>query len=146
MAISFQRRAKRHGDGPVEKIISSAPRRIPFTVAVVALMLVAGVATGALWSALPASPWWGRVAYGLPALEAGRWWTPVTGAFFASTPLQYVAVAGGFLVLVGFAELLLRTRRTVVSAVATQLAGVLATAAVLWVTRGHGWPWADRTS
>src|SRR5436190_1300409 len=99
MAISFHRRAKRDGDARVEKILSSAPGRIPFTLAVVALMLVAGVVTGALWWPLPGSPWWGRVAYGLPALEAGRWWTPLTGVFFASTPLQYVAVAGGFLVL-----------------------------------------------
>jgi len=146
MAISFHRRAKRDGDGPMEKIISSAPRRIPFTLAVVALMLVAGVVTGAMWSPLPGSPWWGRVAYGLPALEAGRWWTPVSGPFFASTPLQYLPVAGGFLVLVGFAELRLRTRRTVLVTIGTQLAGVLGTAVVLWVARGHGWPWADRTS
>src|SRR3954469_9074733 len=146
MAITFHRRAQRYGDAPVEKIISSAPRRIPFTLAVVALMLVAGVVTGALWSPLPGSPWWGRVADGLPALEAGRWWTPFIGVFFASTPLQYVAVAGGFLVLVGFAELRLRTRRTVLVTIGTQLAGVLGTAVVLWVARGHGWPWADRTS
>src|SRR3954451_3025775 len=146
MAISFHRRAKRDGDGPMEKIISSAPRRIPFTLAVVALMLVAGVVTGAMWSPLPGSPWWGRVAYGLPALEAGRWWTPVSGPFFASTPLQYLPVAGGFLVLVGFAELRLRTRRTFLVTIGTQLAGVLGTAVVLWVARGHGWPWADRTS
>jgi hypothetical protein len=60
--------------------------------------------------------------------------------------VQYVPVAGGFLVLVGFAELLLQTRRTAVVTVGAQLAGVLGTAALLWATRGHGWPWADRTS
>ena len=58
--------------------------------------------TGALWSPLHAFGLVGHVAYGLPALEAGRWWTPVTGSFFALIPLQYVPVAGGFLVLVGF--------------------------------------------
>jgi hypothetical protein len=146
MAISFQELTRRDGATPVGKLIASAPRRIPFTLAVVAVMLVAGVATEALWSPLSGSAWWGRVAYGLPALEAGRWWTPPTGSFFASLPIQYVPVAGGFLVLVGFAELLLGTRRTALVTVVTQLAGVLGTAAVLWVTRGHGWPWADRTS
>jgi hypothetical protein len=146
MAISFHELTRRDGAAPVARFLWSAPRRIPFTLAVVALMLVAGVATEALWSPLAGSPWWGRVAYGLPALEAHRWWTPLTGPFFASTPLQYVPVAGGFLVLVGFAELLLRTRRTVLVTVVAQLAGVLGTAAVLWATRGHGWPWADRTS
>jgi lysylphosphatidylglycerol synthetase-like protein (DUF2156 family) len=146
MVTSFHELTKQEGGTPVARIISSAPRRIPFTLAVVALMLTAGVATGALWSPLPASPWWGRVAYGLPAFEASRWWTPLTGSFFATTPLQYLPVAGGFLVLVGFAELRLRTRRTIIATVATHLAGVLGTAALLWLTRGHGWPWADRTS
>ncbi len=146
MVSALQELTKREGASPVGTFVASAPRRIPFTLAVVALMLVAGVATGALWSPLPGTSWWDRVAYGLPALEAGRWWTPITGSFFATAPLQYVPVAGGFLVLVGFAELRLRTRRAVLATVATQLAGVLGTAAVLWLTRGHGWPWADRTS
>ena len=112
MAISFQELRKLDGATPVGKLIASAPRRIPFTLAVVAVMLIAAVVTGALWSPLSGSAWWGRIAYGLPALETGRWWTPPTGSFFASIPVQYVPVAGGFLVLVGFAELLLRTRRT----------------------------------
>ena len=146
MAISFQELANRDRATPVGKLIASAPRRIPFTLSVVAVMLVAAVATGALWSPLSGSAWWGRVAYGLPAFEDARWWTPVTGAFFACLPVQYIPVAGGFLVLVGFAELLLGTRRTALVTVVAQLAGVLGTAAVLWVTRGHGWPWADRTS
>ncbi len=146
MAISFQELRKLDGATPVGKLIASAPRRIPFTLAVIAVMLIAAVVTGALWSPLSGSAWWGRIAYGLPALETGRWWTPPTGSFFASIPVQYVPVAGGFLVLVGFAELLLRTRRTVLVVTATQLAGVLGTAAILWITRGHGWPWADRTS
>jgi hypothetical protein len=124
----------------------AALRRIPFTLAVVAVMLAAGVATGALWSPLGASALWAHVAYGLPALEAYRWWTPVTGSVFAQTPLQYIPVAGGFLVLVGFAELRLGTRRTALVTVVTQLAGVLGAAAVLWLARGHGWPWADRTA
>src|SRR4051794_24077620 len=78
-------------------------RRIPFTLTVVAVMLAAGIATGALWSSLDSSGLMDRLAYGLPALEAHRWWTPVTGSFLAQIPLQYVPVAGGFLVLVGVA-------------------------------------------
>ena len=75
MATSFQELTKRDDATPVVKVISTA-QRIPFTLAVITVMLVAGVATAALWSPLPGTPWWGRVAYGLPALEAGRWWTP----------------------------------------------------------------------
>ncbi len=121
-------------------------RRIPFTLAVVAVMLAAGVATGALWSSLHATGLMDRLAYGLPALEAHRWWTPVTGSFLAEVPLQYLPVAGGFLVLVGFAELRLGTRRTAVVTVVLQLAGVLGASLLLALTKEHGWPWADRTS
>jgi hypothetical protein len=119
---------------------------VPFTLAVVAAMLAAGVVTGSLWSPLQGTALAERIAYGLPALEAGRWWTPVTGSFFAQVPLQYVPVAGGFLVLVGFAELRLGTRRAALVTVLTQLAGVLGAAALLGAARGHGWPWADQAS
>ena len=36
------------------------------------------------------------VAYGLPALSAGRWWTPFTGTFFVNVPWVYVFALGGF--------------------------------------------------
>jgi lysylphosphatidylglycerol synthetase-like protein (DUF2156 family) len=146
MAVSLRELTRRGGAVPAIHIVSTAARRIPFTLSVVAVMLAAGVATGALWSPLRGSGLAEHVAYGLPALEAHRWWTPVTGAFFAQTPLQYLPVAGGFLVLVGFAELRLQTRRTALVAVATQLAGVLGATGLLWLVRGHGWPWADRTA
>ena len=119
---------------------------IPFALGVVAVMLALGVFTGALWSPLRSSPLAGHLAYGLPAFEANRWWTLVTGSFFAQTPLQYVPVAGGFLVLVGFAELRLGTRRAALVTVGAQLAGVFGAAGLLWLTRGHGWPWADETA
>jgi hypothetical protein len=91
---------------------TSLTKRCPFTLTVVAVMLVAAVTTGALWTPLRTSGLADTVAHVLPALEAQRWWTPVTGSVFALVPLQYLLVAGGFLVLVGFAELRLGTRRT----------------------------------
>jgi lysylphosphatidylglycerol synthetase-like protein (DUF2156 family) len=121
-------------------------RRIPFTLAVVAAMLVLGVATGSLWSALEDRPLWDVVAYGLPAFQDGRWWTPVTGSFFAVAPWQYLPVAGGFLVLVGFAEWVFGTRRTAIAACVTQLAAVVGAAAFLSVASGTGWEWAVRVA
>ena len=121
-------------------------KRVPFTFSVVAVMLTAGVVTGALWTPLHASGLVDHVAYGLPALEAGRWWTPVTGSVFALVPLQYLPVAGGFLVLGGFAEVRLGTRRALPVTVLTQLAGVLGATALLWLTLGSGWPWADENA
>ncbi len=118
-------------------------KRLPFTLSVVAVMLATGVLTGALWRPLHASGLVDHVAYGLPALEAGRWWTPVSGSVFALVPLQYVPVVGGFLVLAGFGELRLGTRRALPVTALTQLAGVLGTTALLWLTLGSSWPWAD---
>lgn len=146
MAVSVEEPTTRQGRAPALHTLATTVRRVPFTVTVVAVMLVAGVATGSLWSPLQGTALAERVSYGLPALEAGRWWTPVTGSFFAQVPLQYLPVAGGFLLLVGFAELRLGTRRTALVTVLTQLAGVLGAAALLWAVRGHGWPWADQAA
>ncbi len=119
-------------------------RRTPFTTVVVVVMLVAAVATGALWTSAPEQDWYSAVAYGLPAFEAGKWWTVATGAFFAMNPLYYIPVAGGFALLVGLAEWRLGTRRTAVITVLGQAVGVLGAALVLLVLRGTGWDWAQR--
>jgi lysylphosphatidylglycerol synthetase-like protein (DUF2156 family) len=123
-------------------------RAVPFTVAVVAAMLVVGVATGSLWSPLVDRPLFDQVAYGLPALLEGRWWTPVTGSFFALTPLQYLPVAGGFALLVGWSEWRIGTRRAVVATVVGQLVGVLGAALVLQLLGGtsSSWGWAARVA
>jgi len=54
--------------------------RLPFTITVVAVLLAVEVATGTLLSGVQTRGWYSDIAYGLPAVEAGRWWTPVTGA------------------------------------------------------------------
>ncbi|MFD6133988.1 bifunctional lysylphosphatidylglycerol flippase/synthetase MprF [Isoptericola sp. NPDC060257] len=119
-------------------------RRVPFTLGVVALMLVLGVVTGALWSPFEDHPWFDVVAFGAPAFADGRWWTPVTGSLFALEPWEYVAVAGVFLLLVGWTELHLGTRRAVVTAVTCQLVGVVGTAGSLALLARTGWDWAER--
>jgi len=120
--------------------------RIPFTLSVALLTLLAGLATTALWRPLRNQPLMDGVAYGLPALSEGRWWTPATGVLFAQTPLQYVATLGSFVLLCGFAEYRMGTLRAATAAVVTQLAAVLGAAAVLALGEGHGWLWADRTA
>jgi len=119
-------------------------RRLPFTIVVVGTMLLLAVATGTLWNALEDRDLVDHVAYGLPALQDGRWWTPVTGAFFALTPGQYLPVAGGALLMVGWSEWRLGTRRVAVAATSTHLAGVLLASLFLLVVDGTGWEWAAR--
>ena len=121
-------------------------RRVPFTVSVVVVMLVLGVATRALWDPLVDRELLEQVGYGLPALRAGRWWTVVTGSLFALTPGQYLAVAGGFAVLVGWSEWRLGTRATAIAAVTGQLVGVLGSALLLAVLSTSSWGWAVRVS
>ncbi|WP_147455167.1 hypothetical protein [Saccharothrix australiensis] len=121
-------------------------RRLPFTTAVVVVMLVVGVATGALWSAAADRPWYPEVAFGVPSLAEGRWWTPVTGSFLAVVPAAYVPMAGTFALFVGAAEWVRGTRYAAVVAVAGQLGAVLLSAALLAVLRWTGWDWAERTA
>lgn len=120
-------------------------RRVPFTASVVGVMLLLGLVTGSLWNGLAGRPLFDTVAYGLPAFREGRIWTVVTGALFALEPAQYLAVAGGFALLVGFAELRLGTRRAAIATIATQVAGIVGAALILWLlTATTSWHWALR--
>ncbi|HEY6743912.1 MAG TPA: phosphatidylglycerol lysyltransferase domain-containing protein, partial [Lapillicoccus sp.] len=121
-------------------------RRIPYTASVVVVMFVLGFVSQSFWRPISESGWWPNVAYGLPAFEEGRWWTPISGAFFARIPGQYIPVLGGYAVMTGFAEWRLGTRMTVIATVVGQLAGVLGTAGLLALFRGTDWAWAVETA
>src|SRR5687768_1012710 len=70
--------------------IATLLRRIPATLALMSVLLVVGVISQGLWRPFEEQPAFDAVAYGLPALEAGRWWTPVTGTFFVVQPWVFV--------------------------------------------------------
>ena len=139
-------------DGAADVVPTAQPRwrqvltRVPFTVTVVVVMLVLGVVTQALWDPLHDRPLFDQVGYGLPALRAGRWWTPLTGSLVALTPLQYVAVTGGFAALVGWSEWRLGTRGTAIATVSGQVVGVLGSALLLALFATTSWGWANRVS
>ncbi len=70
----------------------------------------------------------------------GRVWTLVTGAFFAVTPLCYVAVIGSFAVLTGLAERRLGTRRAILACLYGHLVGILGAALLIAIgLGGHRW-------
>lgn len=123
--------------------VVSLLRRVPFTVVGFVCLLAVAAATGTLISSVGDADWLPQVAYGLPSLEAGRWWTPASGTVFAYSA---IGVALVFALFVGFAELRMGTVRTIAAFVAGQLFGVLAAAGFLAVARGHGWLWADSTA
>jgi lysylphosphatidylglycerol synthetase-like protein (DUF2156 family) len=130
------------------RTVLGVARSIPFTLVVVTTMLLLGVVTASLWDPLVGRPLFSDVAYGLPAFSAGRWLTLVSGSLLALTPSQYLPVAGGFLLLVGWSEWRLGTRRVAIATLAAQAAGVLGAAAVLALVGGtaSGWDWAARVA
>lgn len=127
----------------VGTMIEFAWGRVPFTTAMVALMLALGIVTGGLWNSLYDRGWYPDIAYGVPSLQAGRWWTPVTGSFFAAKPLDYLLQLISFGVLVGFAEWRLGTRLTAVVAALGQLIGVVGGGLAVWLLSWTAWPWAQ---
>ncbi|GAA2979879.1 lysylphosphatidylglycerol synthetase-like protein (DUF2156 family) [Microbacterium terrae] len=122
--------------------LSVVAGRLPATLSLVAALLVAGLAWQGLWRPFEDSDLFDVVAYGLPAFEAGRWWTPVTGLFFVSQPWVYLFTIGGF---VGMAYL--EWRRGSIVALAYfgvgHLFAVFGSALVLWLCAMLPWPWAQ---
>ncbi len=64
--------------------------RVPFTLALMAAMLVVGILTGTLTSPATEADWYEHFAYGVPSFADDRWWTTVTGTFLVTAPWGYV--------------------------------------------------------
>lgn len=117
-------------------------RRSALTLSVFAALLIVGVLTQALWMPASAASWYDSVAYGLPAFEAGRWWTPLTGTVLAAEPSHYLPITVLILGGLGWAERVLGARRAALVFVGGQLFAIIATALTLALLRPSGWPWA----
>ncbi|MCZ4302310.1 bifunctional lysylphosphatidylglycerol flippase/synthetase MprF [Microbacterium oxydans] len=116
-------------------------RRIPATLTMVVLILAVGVIWRGLWTPFEDSDLFPTVAYGLPNLAEGKWWTPLTGTFFVNQPWVYVFTIAGFW---GMAYLEFRrgTRVAVAYYAVGQLFAIFATALVLLVLSSFPWAWA----
>ncbi|MCH5644275.1 bifunctional lysylphosphatidylglycerol flippase/synthetase MprF [Gordonia sp. ABSL49_1] len=130
--------------GRVLPIIASGARRVPFTIVLFLLVLVAGIATGALWGRAPEKGWYADVAFGLPALGDGRIWTVFTAGIFEPSPGTYVVALLLIAVGLGWAEWRLGTGRAVLVSVGGLVGVELISAGVFWIlTRGSlSWEWA----
>ncbi|HET6289280.1 MAG TPA: hypothetical protein VFG15_21350, partial [Amycolatopsis sp.] len=109
--------------------------RLPFTTLVTVTMLALALATGALWSAAEDRTVYPYIAYGLPSLEAGRWWTLLTGPLFAVVPLYYLPMVLSFALFAGFAEWRLGTRRAMAVTIGGQFVSVLVAVQFLALSR-----------
>ena len=122
--------------------VAAVARRLPATAALVVILLAVGVASAGLWSPVAASSLHDTVAYGLPALEAGRWWTPLTGTVFVSVPWLYPVLIVG-LAGMGYLEFRRGSRVAAAYFVGGQLGAVLLASAALWAAAFLPWPWAQ---
>ncbi|MDV7999949.1 DUF2156 domain-containing protein [Rhodococcus sp. IEGM 1408] len=126
--------------------VALAARRLPVTAAVVAALLVTGVVFETLWRSAHSAPWFDGVAYGVPALEGGRWWTVIAGPWFGLTPLQHISLLILVAVGIGVGEWRLGSARTALVAIGGQLIGVLGAFAVVVPGNAVGWEWATELS
>lgn len=116
-------------------------RRIPATLIMVLLILIVGVVWNGLWAPFEDTKLFQTVAYGLPNLVDGKWWTPVTGTFFVNQPWVYVFTIAGFW---GMAYLEFRRGSRVALAYywIGQLFAIFATALLLLLLSQFPWEWA----
>jgi len=132
------------GGGRIRGTVAVLRQRLPFTSSVVLAMLVLAVASGALWNAAEDRAAYPFIAYGLPSLEEGRWWTMLTGPFFAVVPWYYLPMVGSFALFAGFAEWQLGTRRAMAVTIGGQFVSVLVATQLLALCGNSGWSWAER--
>ncbi|MFJ4017531.1 bifunctional lysylphosphatidylglycerol flippase/synthetase MprF [Microbacterium sp. NPDC090014] len=127
---------------PTSHRVAAVLRRIPATLTMVAVILAVGVIWQGLWTPFEKTDLFGTVAYGLPNLAQGMWWTPLTGTFFVNEPWVYLFTISGFW---GMAYLEYRrgTRVALAYYWVGQLFAILATALVLFVASQLPWAWAQ---
>ena len=111
-------------------------RRYLFTASGLVVIVALGVHFGLFTTPVGGVPLVERLAYGLPALHDGRWWTVLTGAPFAITPLCYVAVLASFAAFVGLAEHRMGTARAAAVWVIGHIGGVIGAIVLVAVTGG----------
>jgi lysylphosphatidylglycerol synthetase-like protein (DUF2156 family) len=117
--------------------------RIPATLALIAVIVAVGVVFAGLWSPFEDNPLYESVAYGLPALLEGRWWTPVTGTFFVNHPLVYLFTIASFIGM-GYLEFRRGSRVALAYFGVGQLFAIFASALLLWLFAFLPWPWAQQ--
>jgi phosphatidylglycerol lysyltransferase len=116
--------------------------RMPATLGLLAVLLLAGLVTGSLHSPFERSPLWDDLAYGVPAFEAGRWWTVVTGTFLMNAPWAYPLIIVSLWGM-GYLEWRRGSRVALAYFGGGQLFSVLVTALLLWGFALTPWAWAQ---
>lgn len=121
--------------------VMAVVRRIPATLTMVLLIIAVGVVWSGLWAPFEDTALFQTVAYGLPNLADGKWWTPLTGTFFVNQPWVYLFTIAGFWGM-GYLEFRRGSRVALAYYWLGQLFAIFATALLLYVLSQFPWAWA----
>ena len=120
-----------------------AVRGAPVTVGLILVLWVAGAVTGSLWSG-PSRQTLDTFAAGVPALRDGRWWTPLTSAFFGGDLVAYLLATALLVAVGGMCERRWGSIRMLWMAVLIQVVGVgLGVGMVALASASFDWLWAQ---
>lgn len=114
--------------------------RMPFSTAVVVLLVLAHAATGGFTGRLPQSIA-GDFGFQQADLLGGQWWNVITTIFLSSSTASMLLAVATAAVLLGLAESTVGTRRTAALFIASQLAGVVLYSAMVGLGSRAGLEW-----
>lgn len=86
------------------QLVWSVVKKIPGTLSVATIILLAGILTKSLWSSVNLDQILNLYGYGIPALAAGKVWTVLTGLVVAPQPYMYATILVTFIVGAGYLE------------------------------------------
>lgn len=101
-----------------------------------------GVISGGVLTSIHQAPWYEQGATGLPAFQAGRWWTIVTSPFFADPPYVYLTLAPLVIGALAWGEWKFGSLRTIGIFAAGHIVGVLGASVLVLALAQIGWGWA----
>jgi phosphatidylglycerol lysyltransferase len=116
--------------------------QMPFTAALTLIVIAAGIASEAFWNPVSNRGWYHDFAFGVPAFEDGKYWTPFTGWAVGPTPGLFIVSLAVLIAVVGWAEIRLGTEWTAVVAIVGQLVGQVGGTVVVMIMRETNWEWA----
>ncbi|MGX5696151.1 rhomboid family intramembrane serine protease [Agromyces soli] len=121
-------------------------RRVPFSIALAAALLVTAAVTGTLLGPASVETTGTWAAGVLTTFVAGEWWTVVTALVIPWDPFQLVVGIVAAVLLLGIAERRMGTLRTVLAFFVTGVLGVLLGTTLQQIGSLAGEWWADGTS